>query len=65
VDWSEARLPRTSLLPAETERAPNKGEQVDDDPIVHAQLKRILRPRDADAIPRREKLSRCDAFRMV
>lgn len=32
--------------PAETKRAPKKGEQVDDDPIVHPPLKRTLAPLD-------------------
>ena len=39
--------------PAETRRAPNKGEQVDDDSIVHAQLKRILVPLDFSSSSRR------------
>jgi nucleotide-binding universal stress UspA family protein len=38
---------------AETKRAPKKGEQNDDDPIVHAQLKRILVPVDFSPPSRR------------
>ena len=52
-DWWEARSPRTHPRPAESKRAPKQTEQDADDPIIHAQLKRILVPLDFSSPSRR------------